>query len=338
MAKALAKQPLEIPTEAGIVRAHARLRDHLQPTPCYESPGLSRLLGFPAILKVETINPIGCFKLRGALNSLLAARETATIKGACTSSTGNHGQGVALAANYLGLPAHIFVPKGANPAKMESIRRLGGHLHVVGRDIDEAKAEAVRHARSNGLTFVDDGEDLEMMHGAGTVGLELVQRFPDVASVFVPMGSGTLAAGVAAAVKTKNPKSTVTTVQSDGSPAMTRSFHERRAVEHPIDTIADGLVCRVPARRALDAILHWIDDAVLVPDRLLLAAMHTLLDAEHLLLEPSGAAALAGAWTQRADLQGKRVALILTGSNLAPGALETALQAPRLAEEGPPQR
>jgi threonine dehydratase len=132
------------------------------------------------------------------------------------------------------------------------------------------------------------------------------------------------------ALKGLQPRARVVAVQSSGSPAMVESFHARRAVERAIDTVADGLVCRVPARLALEGLWTWIDDAVAIPDPALLQALRALVEHAHVLVEPAGAAALAAAWTHRTDLRGKRVVLVLTGANVTMPVLGQALSAPPL--------
>jgi threonine dehydratase len=289
---------------------------------------LSRALGADVWLKNETVSPIASFKLRGALTALLRAREASLAAGeAVTSSTGNHGQGVAAAARVMGIPAHVFLPRDANPVKRRMIGALGATIHEVGADIDEAKAGAQRFAAARGALFVDDGESLDVMEGAGTVGLEVADRLAGVDVLFVPMGSGTLATGCAVALKGLQPGARVVAVQSSGSPAMTESFHARRAVERAIDSVADGLVCRVPARLALEGLWTWVDDAVAVPDAALLRAMRALVEHAHVLVEPAGAAALAAAWASRDDLRGRRVVLVLTGANVTLPVLAEALSA-----------
>ena len=151
-----------------------------------------------------------------------------------------------------------------------------------------------------------------MIEGAGTVGLEIARELQGADVVFVPMGSGSLAAGVGMAM----PGVRVVAVQAKGSPAMVESFHARRAIERPIDTIADGLMCRVPAQLALDTMLAHVADAVAVSDEELLAAVRRMILGAHLLVEPSGAAGLAAAL--REDLRGKRVVVIATGANITP--------------------
>jgi threonine dehydratase len=323
---------LRLPHPTGIERARAALRPHLLETPLIRSELLSRALAADVWLKNETVSPIASFKLRGALTALLRAREAGAGAEAVTSSTGNHGQGVAYAARTVGAAAHVFLPRGANPVKRRMIEALGATIHEGGADLDEAKADAQRFAASRGLLFVDDGESLDVMEGAGTVGLEVAERLPEVDVLFVPMGSGTLAAGCAVALKGLQPRSRVVAVQSSGSPAMVESFRAHRAVERAIDTVADGLVCRVPARLALEALWAWVDDAVSVSDSVLLRALHALVEHAHVLVEPAGAAALAAAWAGRADLRGRRVVLVLTGANVAMPVLQEALSTPALVD------
>jgi threonine dehydratase len=316
-----------LPHLTGIERAAAALRPHLPPTPLVRAELLSRALGADVWIKNETVSPIASFKLRGALTAVLRARDVGARPGAVTSSTGNHGQGVAYAARVAGWPAHVFLPREANPVKRRMIAALGATIHEVGRDIDEAKAEAQAFARDHGLTFVDDGESLDLMEGAGTVGLEIAGALPAVDLALVPMGSGTLAVGVAVGLKSLQGGARVVAVQSAGSPAMVESYHARRPVERPIDTVADGLVCRVPAHLALEGLWAWIDDAVTVPDDALLAGVRALVEHAHLLAEPAGAAALAAAWAQRARIGGRRVVLVVTGANITRPALDRALAA-----------
>jgi threonine dehydratase len=264
------------------------------------------------------------------LTELLRADEAAAagggrLRGAVTSSTGNHGQGVAYAARLLSIPAVIFLPFASNPVKQAMIRALGAQIVEAGEDIDSAKAHAREYAVARGDTFVDDGEGLGVMEGAGTVGLEIASALSEVDAAFVPMGSGTLVSGCAVAIKAAQPKCRVVAVQAKGSPAMVESFHARRSVERPVATIADGLACRVPAELALAAMLAHVDDAVLATEDELLGAVHTIAVDAHALVEPSGAAALVGAWHARAWIRGRRAVIVLTGSNIALPILARAL-------------
>jgi threonine dehydratase len=307
--------------------AARRIHQHLRPTPLVCSPGLSELLGADVWLKLETASEIACFKLRGALSALLAVD---TPRTAVTSSTGNHGQAVALAARKLGLASDIFVPESANPVKCRMIALLGGTLHVGGHDIDDAKDRARAHAAKIGGNFVDDGENRDLIAGAGTVGLEIGQDLAHIDTVYVPMGSGSLAGGTAIGVKASQSRVRVVAVQAAGAPAMVESFHARRAIERPIATRADCLVCRVPAEAALATLYAGLDDALLAGDDTLLAALHTLIGRAHLLVELGAAAPLAAAWAEREKIAGQRVVLVMSGANVAPSTVAEALALPPL--------
>ncbi len=316
---------MDLPTLAGIEEAEGRIRPHLPETPLLRSEILSRAMSADVWLKLETVSPIASFKLRGALAVLSRAQEASGLATACTSSTGNHGQGVAYAARLLGLAAEIFLPDPPNPVKQAMIEAFGGRVHAVGHDLDAAKAEAIAYAASNGALFVDDGESLDLMEGAGTLGLEAARALPEIDAIFVPMGSGTLATGVATAAKALQPEVKVIAVQAKGAPAMVDSFHAGRAIERPAKSTADGLICRVPAERALAGLLANVDDAMTRSDEQLLAGVRTLIECAHVLVEPAGAAGLAAAWAGRGALTGKRIVLILTGANITADQLAAAL-------------
>ncbi|MGE0239973.1 MAG: threonine/serine dehydratase [Parvibaculaceae bacterium] len=320
-------EKLRLPTLASIRAAARRLKPYLPETPLIPSAALSSLLGADVWIKVETVSPVASFKARGALNHLLQALAQGTFETAVTSSTGNHGQGVTRAAALLGLKADIFLPLGSVHVKKRMIELLGGTVHEVGRDIDAAKDHAREFAAGRKAIFVDDGESLAMMDGAGTVGLELARQCPQVDRIYVPMGSGVLATGVATAVKGLAPDAEIIAVQSRGAPAMVESFHARRPIERPITTFADGIVCRVPALRALQGVVERVDDCRLVGDDAILAAMHTMLLWGHLLVEPGSAAVLARAFEDRREIANKRVVLIATGANVDGALIARALSA-----------
>jgi threonine dehydratase len=324
---------MALPTLNGIEAAEELVLGWLPETPLVRSELLSEAMDADVWLKNETVSPIASFKWRGALTAISRATGNSNVGGAATSSTGNHGQGVAWAARALGIPAHIFLPENPNPVKRRMIEAFGATVHLAGGDIDEAKAEAQVFADRDGLLFVDDGESLDMMEGAGTVGLEIARRLPEVHTVFVPMGGGTLTVGCAAGIKGLQPGVRVIAVQAKGAPAMVESFHARRPVERPIDTVADGLVSRVPARMALEGLWALADDATTVSDEALLASVCSLVESAHVLVEPSGAAALAAAWERRAELRGRRIVLILSGANITPQLLRRALDGPPLFAE-----
>ena len=290
------------------------------PTPLVRALLLSRDLDCDVFVKNETVSPIASFKWRGALNELLREPNARAV---VTSSTGNHGQGVAWAARQTNIPAHIFLPLGANPTKRAKIALLGATIHDTGHDLDAAKEEAMAFAKREGLRFIDDGESEGVIEGAATIGLEIARALERIDIAFVPMGSGSLASGIAMAIKQHHPNARVIAVQSTGSPAMVESFHAKRAIERPAQTIADGLICRVPAQLALDALLQYVDDAITVTDDELLTAARQMILGAHILVEPSGAASLAAALRHRDEIRGKTIALIATGANITADVFAT---------------
>lgn len=302
---------MQKPSIDGIREAASRLAAYAQPTPLVRALLLSRDLGADIWVKNETVSPIASFKWRGALTDLLRRENPRAV---VTSSTGNHGQGVAWAAAQLGIPAHVFLPQSPNPTKRAKIELLGAQIHEIGHDLDAAKAVAINFAEEHELPFVDDGESLGVIEGAGTVGLEIAEKLDRIDLVVVPMGSGSLASGVAIAIKSRHPQARVVAVQASGSPAMAESFRARRAVELPAETIADGLICRVPAQLALDALIEHVDEAVTVGDDEILSAAKRMALGAHVLVEPSGAAPLAAALRMRT--RGRSVVLIATGANV----------------------
>jgi threonine dehydratase len=285
------------------------------------------MLGADVWIKAETMSALSAFKLRGAMNHMLAEP---AAKGAVTASTGNHGQGVAYAARLLSRSADIFLPVGSPETKRNAIAGFGATLHVGGRDLDEAKVKGQAFAKAHGLPFVDDGESAHVIAGAGTIGLEIAEGLPQAEIVFAATGSASLASGTALGLEAAGSKARVVAVSSAQTPCMIRSFHARRAMEHEVTTICDCLNQRIPPKLALAAMLAHVDDALEVDDRDCLAAMHTALVTAHLLVEVGAAASLAGAHARRGEIAGKTVVLIFSGANSDKAMIERALATPPL--------
>jgi threonine dehydratase len=184
-----------------IETAAARIAGRVARTPLVTSPSLSRLCGQPIHLKLETRQPIGAFKLRGAMNAVLALTEDQRRRGLVTASTGNHGRAVAYAAREIGLAATICMSALVPANKVEAIRALGAQVRIVGRSQDDAQIEVERLVVEQGLTQIPPFDDPDVAAGQGTIGLELVKDLPDLACVLIPLSGGGLAAGIAVAVK-----------------------------------------------------------------------------------------------------------------------------------------
>lgn len=314
-----------LPTIDGVRRALAEIQPYQNKTPLLRSILLSDAFGADVWLKNETVTEIGCFKLRGALAEVLRlARESNPI-GVVTSSSGNHGQGVAYAGRAVGLPVTVFLPLGANPIKRRTIELLGAEIREVEADSYGTKLVAQQFAAETGRYFVDDGSSIALSEGAGTVGLEIAEQLGDIDAVFIPVGDAALINGSASALKALRSEVAIIGVQALGAPAYALSHERRTIVDHAVDTVADGLATRIPAQSALDGMLAFIDRFVLVGEDELLSAMHTLAIAGHILSEPAGAATLAAAWRDRENWSNKRIVLVVTGANVESGILRRAL-------------
>jgi threonine dehydratase len=321
---------LNAPTLADVFTARARLRPHLPPTPLVAAPALSEALGCDVRLKLETLQPIGAFKVRGGVNLIGAIQEGAEPRprGFVTASTGNHGQSIAYAARLFDFPAVIFAPRDCNPIKADAIRRLGGELMLVGRDFDEARLAAEVHAREGGFRYVHPSDEPLLIAGVATASLEALEAWPEADAILVPLGGGSGACGACVVGKAVRPDLQVIAVQAAGAPAFYNSWRSGRLEStERVETFAEGLATRVAFALPLAYLREHLDEVVLVTDDELERAMVRLLAEAHLLAEAAGAASTAAlaqpALRQR--LAGKRVILMVTGANVTPASLRTVL-------------
>jgi threonine dehydratase len=281
------------------------------------SPDLDLHLGISLWLKDETGNPIRSFKGRGT--SLFVARELSEATTLVAASAGNFGQGLAYAAVRAGHRVIVFAAETASPIKVEAMRRLGADVILHGPDLDAAKAEARAFSAEQGFHFVEDGAEPAIADGAGTIALEITDALPALDSVFIPMGNGALATGIGCWLKHRSPQTRIVAVAAEGAPCMAHSFTAGQPLETPaVDTIADGIAVRVPVPFAVTCMREMVDEVQLVSDEAILDAMR--LVSRHLgrVVEPAGAAGLAGLLTRRQDYGGARVATVLCGANLTP--------------------
>jgi threonine dehydratase len=284
-------------------------------SPQYEAEPLGDELGLRPVCKVETANPIRSFKGRGT-DYLLHRLEGEEERLVCASA-GNFGQGLAYAARKRNVPLTVFASENANPAKVESMRRLGAEVRLEGGDFDEAKTAARTMAESEGWRFVEDGREVEISEGAGTIALELC-RWPEPFDVLlVPLGNGALLSGVGTWMKAHAPSTTVIGVCAEGAPAMALSLREGAVrTTEKADTIADGIAVRVPVQEALSDLAGVVDDVLLVDDETMVEAMRLLFWKMGLVVEPAGAAGIAALLAHRERFTGALVATPLCGGNL----------------------
>lgn len=308
-------------TPARIAAAYAAIDPVFKDTPQFLCDGLAREIGRPVLLKVETLNPIRCFKGRG--NSWFAHQ---CQKGAriVTASAGNFGQGAAYCGTRAGLHVTVVAAENANPLKIDAMRRFGAEVVLRGHDFDAAKGHAAELARATGAAFLEDGRESAIAEGAGTIALELLKSETKPAAIYVPVGNGALISGIAAWTKAQAPDIRIIGVVPEQAPSMALSWRARKVVTtERADTIADGLAVRLPVDVAVDFMLDRVDDMVAVSEARMKEAMQLLFCHAGVIVEPSGAAGLAAILDARQE--GSPAATILCGGNLRPELLAELL-------------
>ncbi len=290
----------------------------IKQTPLVRSEFLSNLSGGEVFLKLENLQITNSFKPRGAVNKLLHLSSEEEDRGIITASAGNHGQGVAYAAQKLGLQAKVVVPKTTPHVKIEGIRKFGAELVLFGDNYDEAECRAKELARRDGCAYISPYDDELIISGHGTVGLEIVEACPGVDVVVVPVGGGGLISGVSIAVKSTKPEVEIVGVQSEASPVMFESLKTGRIVEAPkAKTIAEGLSGGIEkGSLTFEIAKNCIDRMLLVKESTIRRAVYLLWIQDKQVAEGSGAAAIAPILENNALFKGKTVVCLITGGNI----------------------
>ena len=297
--------------------AAQRLKPVLHHTELDMSSTFSEMTGGQIYLKCENRQKTGSFKIRGAGNKIAAIAERGEVKSVVASSAGNHAQGVALAAKNFGIPATIVMPASAPIAKVQATQGYGAKVVLSGDCYDDAYAKACEICREEGATFLHPYNDLEVIAGQGTLGLEILSDLPTADVVIVPAGGGGLLAGVAACIKQINPRIRVIGVQAEGADAIARSFREKRYIStDEVSTIADGIAVKSPGDITVELINRYADDVVTVSDIEISEAILMLMERCKQIVEPSGATPVAAVLKGRVDVKGKRVVCLLSGGNI----------------------
>ncbi len=303
---------------ADIEAARGRIRNVVSLSPCAHSRQLSERLGCELHLKLENLQMTGSFKERGASNKLALLDATQRAAGVLCASAGNHAQGVAFHARRLGIQATIVMPLATPLVKIGATRELGANVVLHGANYDEAFAEAERLYCEAGGTFVHGFDDLDVMAGQGTIGLELLEQVPQLDAVLVPVGGGGLISGIAVAIKERAPRVRVYGVQSAAVPSMLAA----RSAGAPVEvesrrTFADGIAVKQVGARCLQVCQRYVDEVIAVDEETIAEAVLLLLEREKTVAEGAGAAALAGLISgQLPDLRKQNVGLIVSGGNI----------------------
>ena len=301
------------------------------PTPLLPSAVAGQRLGIDLWFKREDCTPVGSFKIRGALVSMEMAGRTATEGGVYGASAGNYGLALAEAGRRRGVRVTVVVPIGANPSKVQRILTTGASVIHHGDDFDAAKDHARRTAQDVGAAFWEDGVIPEMALGAATMATELIESGMTWDWVLVPVGNGSLIKGIAWAFRSMSPGTKVIGLVSTGAPAMARAIYgEPFDPNAPTSTEADGLDVRVPIVPISQEIGNLVAGVWLVPEDSLIPAVRSMIDLEQTMVEPSAAITLAACHSHRDELEGARVAAIVTGAHLRSSLLEAVARSPGL--------
>lgn len=297
--------------------ARARIDSHIKRTPLLTSRQLSELTGLDVRLKAEMFQRVGSYKIRGPLNKFALMPEEEKRRGVVCSSAGNHAQGVALAARIHGIRAVVCMAENATRSKIAATKAYGAEVVLHGRIWDEANEKAKELVRTEGLTYVHPFDDEQLIAGQGTLGLEIVQDWPQVDAVVVPIGGGGLISGVAMAVKGYNPRIRVIGVESSDGPAMKLSVEAGRLETIDCRTVIDGLRVQRAGEITFSVVQRFVDEIVALPDRDIFDAMLWVMERCKLVVEGAAAAPVAAMLHGLVRLPpGSRVAGVLSGGNV----------------------
>lgn len=311
---------MPLPTVTDVYEARRRIGSRIPRSPLLPSTWLSSIADGQVSLKIESLNLTNSFKIRGALNAALKLSEgidseTPTVVAA---SAGNHGRALALATEELGIPCVIFTPASAPEAKKAAIRRHGAVLHSECEDYDAAERQAKEFALAEGGVYISPYNNVDVIAGAGTIGLEIVETMPDFDVVVVPLGGGGLASGIGLAVRAAAPKATIVGVEVEASSPFTLSLEAGRITEiTPRTSLADGLTGNLePGTITFPLVQQVVDYVVTVSEDDLTRSMKGLATEERLIVEGAGAAAVAAIMAGKASSPGQKVIAMVTGGNV----------------------
>ncbi|OON97140.1 MAG: threonine ammonia-lyase [Epulopiscium sp. Nele67-Bin005] len=298
-----------------IKEAYKHIEDVVVKTPLLYSPVFSNLYDNQIYMKCENLQITGAYKLRGALNKIRELSIEQKYHGVVCASAGNHAQGVAYASSLEKTNAIIVMPKTTPYLKVQSTRDFGGKVILHGDCYDDAYQEAKRIEEEEGATFIHPFDDIEIIKGQGTVGLEILNQLPDADIIICPIGGGGLISGVASYAKSVNPNIKIIGVQAEGANAMKRSFDSKKHTTlDSVNTIAEGIAVKRPGELTFAITKKLADEIITVKDNMIVDSLVMLCEKHKLLAEASGAASLAA--LKKLEITNKKIVCILSGGNI----------------------
>ena len=315
-------------TLTDIQAARERLQGVIVPTPIIDDARLSREIGAKASLKAESLQKAGSFKIRGAFNKISQLSDDEKKRGVIAASAGNHAQGVALAAQLLGVKATIVCPEFAPLTKINATKGYGAEVILKGSILDESIAYSRELAAEHGYTMVHAFDDEKIIAGQGTIGLEIINAMPDVTTVVVPIGGGGLMSGIASAAKSLKPEVRMVGVQAENSSWVKPSFEAGRPVDaHMSPTIADGIAVKRPGEVTLPILRQYVDEIVEVSDDEIARGIFFASQNNRLVVEGGGAATLGALLAKKVDISpDEKVCVLLSGGNIDANLLARVLE------------
>lgn len=308
---------MEIPTFQDVLEARNVIRQYIPPTPLHSYAALNELIGTTVYVKHENYQPIGAFKIRGALNLASHLTEDERRRGLITASTGNHGQSVAYAGNKYGVPVKVVVPEETNPGKVAAIQAFGAEVIFHGERFDDARLHSEDLARQHGYRYVHVANERLTIAGVATETLEMLEQEPDLDVIIVPVGGGSGASGACITAKSIRESIAIIGVQSAQAPAAYESWRSKSIQSRPNETFAEGLSTGTGFELTQTILQKYLDDFVLADDGEIKQAVVWMLEKAHALAEGAGVASLAAAYKLRQQLTGKKVAIVCSGGNLS---------------------
>ncbi len=300
-----------------IRQAQAFLSHHLKPSPLLRNSWLSQTFDCELYLKLENMQPIGSFKIRGAAYRISRLTPEEKTRGVIAASAGNHAQGVAWGSKLLGVSAKIVMPKSAPLVKIQNTQALGAEVILAGDSYDEAYSHAQTLVEQEGRVFVPAFEDPDVIAGQGVTGLEILDQLPEVDLVISSMGGGGLMAGLVTAFRALKPQTRLIGVQATGAPSLVRSIRAGRVEPVlPVNTFSDGIAVGVASETMRALLASRVDQLLEVDDETTAAAVLTLLEKAKVVAEGSGAIALGGLEQIRDEIRGKKLVVVISGGNI----------------------
>jgi len=305
------------PTFSDVLEARRLIRDYLPRTPLYSYPQLNQLLDAKIFIKHENFMPTRVFKVRGAIHLISRLSRLQKERGVVTASTGNHALSIAYAANIFGVPVTVVMPEKANPTKVKAVKSLGGNIIFFGRIFDEARDYAEKLAGERNMRFIHPANEPDLIAGVGTYALEIFEDMPDIEKIIVPVGGGSGASGCCLVKEAVNPKAEVIGVQAEQAPAAYHSWKQKRIIKDKMETAAEGLATQIGYELTQAILWDHLNDFILVSEEEMAQAILLVVELIRNMAEEAGAAPLAAALKIKQKIKGRKVALVLTGSNIS---------------------